>query len=316
MYNITFQQIDVFLNIAKHLNLSKASEALFRSQPSLSRTLKKFEESVGMQLFNRSNQGMSLTREGQELYNKLEPLYKNMDHSIQTVQNSSDSPLKVLRIVQPSAYDFADDFKLLKQIVKAYEQRYPDVVLHEHLCDFRDLRHELQFGNIDFAFTEDFGIRDLQDISIHRLVRINMYIALSSSHFFAQSDKQDFSRLDNETVFTLRTMADEEEDIKTQLNACLCIGFTPKKVEFMPNFNTIVHAVSKGKGISFSSRMHNLGLNDNIMFCPIKLPIMPYISVAWRTGRLNKEAQNFVDLLPTEGQNAAAATRGTMPEPN
>jgi DNA-binding transcriptional LysR family regulator len=300
VYNITFQQIEAFLAIARYLNLSKAGEVLFTSQPSLSRTLKRFEEGVGMRLFSRSNHGMALTSEGETLYAMLEPLYKTMDKNIQHVQNSSMSPLKVLQIVEPSSYDFAEAFYPIKMIVREYERQYPDVVLNEHLCDFKELRHTLEFGNADIVITEDFGVRDIPNISLKRLIKFGMYIAISGRHPLAQSDTLDISELRKEIVFTVPTMDDDQQDIETQLFACRQIGFTPKKVEFMPNFQTSVHAVNLGKGICICAKLRNLGLDDDIKYYPVQLPVPPYIAVAWRTGRLSREAKNFIDMLPGE----------------
>lgn len=305
MYNITFQQIEAFLAIARYLNLSKAGAALFTSQPSLSRTLKRFEEGVGMQLFMRSNQGMALTGEGESLYAVLEPMYKSMEKGIEYVQNGSASPLRTLRIVEPSSYDFADDFNPLKRIVKDYESQYPGVIMYEHLCDFKELRHELEFGNVDFAFIEDFGVRDITNVSLRRISKIGLYIAISGKHPLAQSDKLDFSALSRETVYTLPTMDSEQEDIETQMYACRQIGFIPRKVEFLPNFPTLVHAVNLGKGISICAKLRNLGLDDDIKYYPVNLPIMPHIAVVWRTGRLSREARNFIDMLPREQEPVA-----------
>jgi DNA-binding transcriptional LysR family regulator len=327
LYNITFQQIETFLTIAKYLNLSKAGEVLYSSQPSLSRTLKRFEEGVGMRLFTRSNQGMALTGEGESLYAALEPLYLAMDKGIQTVKNNSTSPIKVLRVIEPKAYDFAEDFLPIKEIVREFEDRYPNVVLDEHLCDFSDMRQALEFGNADIAITEDFVVRDLENISLRRMTKIGMYIAISGKHPLAQSDKLDFSRLGNETIFTIRTMSDEHLDIETQLNACRYVGFTPKKVEFKQNFQTIVHAISQGKGISMCAKFINLGTSHDIKYYPVELPVSAVISIAWRTGKLSREAKNFIDMLPAPleaesqlydalsapgGKNAAAAPRSAL----
>jgi hypothetical protein len=127
VFNITFQQIETFLVVSKCLNLSKAGEILFATQPALSKTLKRFEEGIGIRLFSRSNQGMALTSDGEYLYSILEPLYKTMDRSIQFAQFNALTPLKVLRIVVPSLYDHAADFDQLKDIVTVYERKYPDI---------------------------------------------------------------------------------------------------------------------------------------------------------------------------------------------
>ena len=298
LYNITFQQIETFLTIARYLNLSKAGEVLFSSQPSLSRTLRRFEEGVGMRLFTRSNQGMVLTGEGEALYATLDPLYQAMDKSIRAVKESSESPVKTLRIVEPAAYDFTEIFVPIKKIVREYEKQYPEVVLDEHLCDFSDMRQALEFGNADIAITEDFVIRDMENMTLRRLTKLDLYIAISAKHPLAQTDTLDFSALRSETLLTIPTMSSAQLDIDAQLNACAIIGFTPKKVEFKPNFQNVTHTISLGKGISICGKFINIGTSSEIKYYPVELPIMPYICVAWRTGRLSREAKNFIDMLP------------------
>jgi DNA-binding transcriptional LysR family regulator len=297
MYNITFQQIETFLTVAKSLNLSKAAALLSFSQPALSKMLKKFEESVGMKLFTSSNQGMRLTVDGEYLLSVLEPQYRSLDHSIYHAQLNSQTPAKVLHIVEPSLYDNAYDFDMLKDIVSRYESKYPDVLVRERLCDFAELRKALDFGEADFVFTEDFAIRDLQNISIRRVKAIDMFLAISNKHPLAQSDALDFSALSGETFFTITTLS-EQVDTEAQLFACSQLGFTPKKIEILPNFQTLMHMINLGKGVSLSAKLKIVIPEDCIRYYPIKLATTPSVAIAWRDGKLNRHVKNFIDMLP------------------
>lgn len=298
MFNITFQQIETFLTVAQCLNLTKASEMLYASQPSLSKTLKRFEEGVGMRLFKSSNQGMALTNDGEYLYSVLEPLYKTIDKTIQFAQYNATTPLRVLRIIEPSSFDYGEDFDQLKSIVRAFEAKYPDVKVQEILCDFRELRQTLEFGNADLVFTEDFCIRDIPNISIRTLNNFNLYIAISGKHRLAHCAELDMKEMSKETLFTIRTMATQQEDIENQLKACSLIGFTPRRIEFMSNFQTLLHAIHLGKGFSFCGRWKNLRMDDDIKYYPTNLPDSPCIAVAWRNNKLSREAKNFINMLP------------------
>jgi DNA-binding transcriptional LysR family regulator len=165
------------------------------------------------------------------------------------------TPLRILRIVEPSSYDYTSDFDYLKKAVKAYESKYPDVKVQEYLCDFKELRQALEFGNADLVFTEDFGIREIPNISLRLLNHFRLYIAVSIQSPLAQSEALDPDTLCNETLYTLPTLADEQDDIQTQLAACRLVGFTPKRVEFVSNFQTLLHAISHGKGICFCPKL-------------------------------------------------------------
>ena len=66
-----FNLYRVFYYVAKHKNLTKASEALFISQPAVSSSIKELEGQVGEILLERKNKGVELTTFGTLLYEKI-----------------------------------------------------------------------------------------------------------------------------------------------------------------------------------------------------------------------------------------------------
>src|ERR671910_2706171 len=58
-------QMEGFLELARRKNLSRAAEALFVSQPTLTARLQSLESSLGEQLFVRTRRGMRLTEAGE-----------------------------------------------------------------------------------------------------------------------------------------------------------------------------------------------------------------------------------------------------------
>jgi DNA-binding transcriptional LysR family regulator len=303
VYNITFQQIEAFLAIAKHLNMTKAGEATSISQSSLSKTLKKFEESVGMQLFTRSKLGMTLSSAGKELYAALEAQYNAMDRGIWLVQNNMTSQTKALRIIEPSSYNYAEEFDRLKSIVRRYAEKYPDVELHELQCDFKDMRQALEFGGTDLVFTQEFAITDIQNVSHKRVSEVDMYLAMSGNHPLAALEEVDLSALDSEVLLTSRTTGSEQTDIESLMSVCRWLGFTPKTIRCLPNFQTFLHAVQQGIGMGICGRFKNIGLENDIKYFPVELRNL-HVVVAWQTAELTCEAQNFIDMLPEyEGHN-------------
>jgi len=60
-------ELNYFIEISNTLNLSRASEKLGISQPSLSLALKRLEHSVGTELFIRHKHGVTLTQAGKQL---------------------------------------------------------------------------------------------------------------------------------------------------------------------------------------------------------------------------------------------------------
>ena len=58
----------IFYTVANTGNISKAAKELYISQPAISKSIQKLEESVGCKLFSRSSRGVVLTDEGKLLY--------------------------------------------------------------------------------------------------------------------------------------------------------------------------------------------------------------------------------------------------------
>lgn len=58
----------IFLSVAENKSISKAAGQLFISQPAVSITIKKLEESLNTTLFIRKSKGVELTEKGRQLY--------------------------------------------------------------------------------------------------------------------------------------------------------------------------------------------------------------------------------------------------------
>jgi len=63
---MTLQQLKYVIEVARSRSISKAAQALFISQPSLSNALKELEKEIGVKIFSRTNKGIHVTKEGSE----------------------------------------------------------------------------------------------------------------------------------------------------------------------------------------------------------------------------------------------------------
>ena len=60
------QQLEYVIAIAQEGSVTRAAKKLFQAQPNISIALKELEEDIGIQIFNRTPNGMLLTPEGEE----------------------------------------------------------------------------------------------------------------------------------------------------------------------------------------------------------------------------------------------------------
>ena len=71
---MTLHQLRIFECVGTLLNITKASEILHISQPSVSQQLKLLEEEFGTKFFARLSQGVELTHEGKEFFDAVKPI--------------------------------------------------------------------------------------------------------------------------------------------------------------------------------------------------------------------------------------------------
>jgi DNA-binding transcriptional LysR family regulator len=123
---MTFKQFVIFAAVARHHNITRASQELHISQPSVSQHLKLLEESYKVKLFQKSSRGIVLTGPGNLFLTKITPILTLVDELERVFANGSkDSQVDSLAIggtYGPSAL-------LLPLLMGIFKRNYPHVEL-------------------------------------------------------------------------------------------------------------------------------------------------------------------------------------------
>jgi DNA-binding transcriptional LysR family regulator len=142
------KQLRAFCMIAKLGTLSRAAEALFLSQPSVSLQLRALEEELGSHLIERRRRRVVLTREGQALYELALPLVEGLeqlDQRFRTLRAGlSGGELHIAAGSSTIQY-------LLPPFVAAFRAQYPSVKLQLHNVTGKDGLALLRSDQVDFA---------------------------------------------------------------------------------------------------------------------------------------------------------------------
>lgn len=88
----------VFYTIANTGNISKAADMLFISQPAISKAISKLEDGLHVKLFLRSSKGVTLTDEGQVLYNHIEKAFSNISQGEDEIRHIHELGIGQLKI--------------------------------------------------------------------------------------------------------------------------------------------------------------------------------------------------------------------------
>ena len=110
----------IFYTVAKTGNISKAAKELYISQPAISKSIQKLEESMNCELFRRSSRGVSLTEEGELLYSHVKVAFETLALGEDRLRNSIDLGVGHLKIGVSSTLCKYILLPYLKEFIKLY----------------------------------------------------------------------------------------------------------------------------------------------------------------------------------------------------
>lgn len=160
------RELRYFLAVAREESISRAAEALFVTQPNLSRQMHNLEQEIGQQLFIRGTRKITLTQAGQLLRKRAE--------EIMDLYNKTESELHApIADISGDIYIGGGEsytLQIIAQTAHQVQREYPDVKFHIFSGDSAIVSERLDKGLIDFGiFIEPF------DLSRYEYLRLPLY---------------------------------------------------------------------------------------------------------------------------------------------
>jgi DNA-binding transcriptional LysR family regulator len=110
----------IFYTVAKTKNISKAAKELYISQPAISKSIQKLEDSLGCELFRRSSRGVILTEEGELLFTHVSSAFETLSLGEDKLKNSLELGVGHLKIGVSSTLCKYILLPYLKEFTKMY----------------------------------------------------------------------------------------------------------------------------------------------------------------------------------------------------
>ena len=176
----SLNMLRVFEEVARHRSFGQAALSLSVTQGAVSRQIKQLEDYLGLALFVRTPQGLSLTEAGSTLAPQLGEAFDHMERALQAqrVPNLRQR----LRILAPPTWAT----RWLSAHLRAFCQRYPDISLSV-----------TQPSGHDSLAESDCQIRFGQAPASHcssRLLVMERHIAVASPELFVDGRAPDLKQ--------------------------------------------------------------------------------------------------------------------------
>ena len=179
------KQMDYIIETAKTLNLSRAAENLFISQPALSYQIKVIEEEVGFAIFDRVGKSIRLTPAGQQLVTSLQRISVDLQFAIEQAQNMGEIYTDSIKI------GFASRSALyyLPQAIKLFEQMHPDVQIVPEIQAPNESLTAFLHKELDLILLPKQEAQKLSNVVIHPLYISQIYLLCQQTDPLAQLDR-------------------------------------------------------------------------------------------------------------------------------
>lgn len=145
--SINFEYYKVFYCVAKYKSFTTAAQVLYSNQPSITRYIRLLEAELGCLLFVRSQHGVSLTTEGQLLYQYVEPAYKSLvagEQELQAVRKLTAGTIYI------DATELAVRCYLLDKVI-AFRKSYPHININISANTAQQSIADLESGKCEFS---------------------------------------------------------------------------------------------------------------------------------------------------------------------
>ncbi|MDE7296631.1 MAG: LysR family transcriptional regulator [Clostridia bacterium] len=149
------RELKYFLAVAREESISKAAQALFVTQPNLSRQMQNLEKEIGQPLFLRGAKKITLTETGRLLRKRAEEILELYNKTENELASPTDDVSGDIYIGGGESYAMG----LIAKAARAVQQEYPNVKYHLFSGDSGTISERLDKGLIDFGiFIEPFDL--------------------------------------------------------------------------------------------------------------------------------------------------------------
>ncbi|MCH5281793.1 MAG: LysR family transcriptional regulator [Lachnospiraceae bacterium] len=195
---MTLTQLQYAITVANANSMNEAAKELFISQPSLSASIKDLEEEIGVELFRRSNRGISLTPDGEEFIGYARQVVEQ--YKLIEAKYISQEKTKKKFSVSMQHYTFAVDafVEMVKQFgMDEYEFAIHETKTYDVIEDVKNFRSE-----IGILYINEFNKKVLTklfseyNLEFHSLLTCGIYVYLWKEHPLAKQDEIALEELD------------------------------------------------------------------------------------------------------------------------
>ena len=275
---MNLRDLKYIVEVARERNFARASAKVFVSQPALSMQIKKLEETLGVEIFERDKQNFLITPVGAEIIKKAEIILQESEEIKMIAKNSKDPHKGEIRI---GAFPTVASY-FLPNFVKNIHKKFPYLKIFLIEAKSAELITKLKSGEIDFCLLA-MPIKD-DNLIGEKIFSEKFLLATPKGHPFSKKSKIQIKELRKQELMLLEDghcMRDQALEICSMVKAFENQDFKATSLE------TLRQMVANGTGITL---MPEIAVRSDDKISYVKIFNAPFrtIGIYYRKSSVQK----------------------------
>jgi LysR family hydrogen peroxide-inducible transcriptional activator len=275
---MNFRALQYFVKLAELKHFSKAANACFVSQPTLSTQIAKLEDELGVSLVERAPRQIMLTPIGEDIAHRAKHVLRDIEHIKDAARRSKDPETGTIKLgIFPTLAPY-----LLPHVIPVICQRYPELRLQLAEEKTEDILNMLDQGRLDAGLLalpiDDHGME------MEILFEEPFVTAMPASHPLTDKKVICLKDLEGEELLLL----EEGHCLRQHALAVCALAGAHERVDFhATSMETLRQMVAANAGVTLMpvlSVKPPIAATDNIALRPFESPAPSRtIALVWRS---------------------------------
>lgn len=177
--SVSLRHLRAFIAVAESGSFTRAANMLGLTPPTLTATIRQFEDIIGMPLFDRTTRQVALSAGGARFLPVARRLIADFEIALEDLDAQSKGlGGKVVVAAAPSVLT-----RILPQIIVAFNAAHPDAILRLDEMNAGEVHEAVAKGEVDFGIAGDW--RPLPDIDFQPLFSDHLGVVCRHDHALA-----------------------------------------------------------------------------------------------------------------------------------
>jgi DNA-binding transcriptional LysR family regulator len=274
--------------VADELNFTRAAERLGVSQQVLSEQIRRLEDELGLQVFDRTTRQVRVTSHGRQILDEARAVVGAADALRDRARRLASAQAGVVRLgySRSTAFDTAP-------LVSAVTQARPELRVEVREVPSRQLPQAVRDGDVDVALSR--WADDTDQLFAHTLRRLRSGVILRAGDALAGRAEVALGDLAGRSL-VMHRREDAPARHDATLAACAEAGVEPEIVTSRLPFDPLFTDVAEGRGVQIASESIRGALPAGLTWVPLASGVLEQrVDLLWDPARAHPARDAFLD---------------------